>query len=81
MEDVLEPDHSGDDGGSVASVPAAPGVVATLVVHPPSATLSECLDSLAAQDYPNLQVLALVTGSDPNEQSSIEEAVRSRGLN
>ena len=77
----MEPDHSGDDGGSVASVPAAPGVVATLVVHPPSTTLSECLDSLAAQDYPNLQVLALVTGSDPNEQSSVEEAMRSRGLN
>ena len=60
---------------------AAPGVVATLVVHPPSTTLSECLDSLAAQDYPNLQVLALVTGTDPDEQSSVEEAMRSRGLN
>ncbi len=76
----MEPDHAGDVGGPVASAPVAPGVVVALVVHPPSATLDDCLDSLAAQDYPNLRVLALVTGTDPADQAAVEAAVTARGL-
>jgi len=41
----------------------APGVVATVVVHPPQPHLADVAASLAAQDYPNLQVLVLVAAT------------------
>jgi GT2 family glycosyltransferase len=44
----------------------APPVVAVVVTRDPGAGFEEVLDGLAAQDYPNLRVLVLDTGSDPN---------------
>lgn len=41
-----------------------PGVVAAVVVHEPSLVLPEVLESLAAQTYPDVQVLVLVVGTD-----------------
>ncbi|MEY3617343.1 MAG: hypothetical protein RL726_41, partial [Actinomycetota bacterium] len=81
LENELEP-HSSDDirEDAVATAPAAPGVVAALVVHSPTELLGETLDSLSAQDYPNLQVLVLVTGSDAQELAMVSDMVESRSL-
>lgn len=57
------------------SASALPGVVATVVVGPPSPDLEVTLAGLAAQDYPALQVLVLVTNDD--DVSSIAERVKS----
>lgn len=46
-----------------AALAAAP-VVAVSVVHEPGETFPEALAALASQDYPNLQHLVLVTGSE-----------------
>ena len=43
---------------------SVPGVVATVVAAPSSPDLVEVLASLAAQDYPSLQVVVLVTTGD-----------------
>ena len=43
--------------------PTAPPVVAVVVTRDPGAWFDEVLDGLAAQDYPNLRVLVLDTGS------------------
>ncbi|NDF23689.1 MAG: hypothetical protein EB148_04340 [Actinobacteria bacterium] len=43
--------------------PAAPPVVAVVVVHEPGAWFAETLAALAAQDYPNLRVVAFLSGS------------------
>lgn len=81
MENELEPPISDDDReDAVATAPAAPGVVAALVVHAPTEALGECLDSLTAQDYPNLQTLVLVTGSNPEDLALVTELVESRSL-
>lgn len=45
--------------------PLAPGVVAALLVRHPSPRIEDVLESLARQDYPNLQVLVLVVETDP----------------
>ena len=45
-----------------SDAPIAPPVVAVVVVHSPGAWFAETLASLAAQDYPNLNTLFLVTG-------------------
>ena len=42
--------------------PLAPPVVAVVVVHAPGEWFDEVLESLAEQDYPNLNTLFLVTG-------------------
>lgn len=42
---------------------AAPSVVAAMVVHQPGEWTETSLAALAASDYPNLQVLVLVTGT------------------
>jgi GT2 family glycosyltransferase len=42
----------------------APPVVAVLVAHDPGDWFGDVLASLAAQDYPNLKVLVLSTGTD-----------------
>ncbi len=51
-----------------------PGVVATVVVGPPSPDLEVTLAGLAAQDYPALQTLVLVTNDD--DLGSISERVK-----
>lgn len=81
LENELEP-HPSDDirEDAVATAPAAPGVVAALVVHSPTEQLGETLDSLSAQDYPNLQVLVLLTGSDAHELAMVSDMVESRSL-
>lgn len=64
---------------SEASVSAAPGVVVAIVVDQPNSateTLSEVFASLAAQDYPNIQVLVLLTGSDAAEFALVQQIVQ-----
>lgn len=81
LENELEPHLSDDDReDAVAPAPAAPGVVAALVVHAPTDALGECLDSLNAQDYPNLQTLVLVTGSDPDDVARVNDLVEARSM-
>lgn len=48
------------------SVPSGsvPGVVATVVAAPSSPDLADVLESVAAQDYPSLQVVVVVTSAD-----------------
>lgn len=58
-----------------SSASALPGVVATIVVGSPSPDLEATLAGLAAQDYPALQVLCLVTNDD--DVASISERVKS----
>jgi len=78
----LDTQPSGDVGdAATTATPAAPGVVATVVVHGPSPDLGECLASLAAQDYPNLQVLVLVTDSDAADVARISSIVEAAGVN
>ena len=81
LENELEPHLSDDDReDAVATAPAAPGVVAALVVHSPTEALGECLDSLKAQDYPNLQTLVLVTGSAPEDVALVNGLVEARSM-
>lgn len=47
---------------------SVPPVVAVVVVHEPGPWFDDVLDGLAAQDYPNLRTLFLVTGGDPAER-------------
>ena len=47
----------------------APPVVAVMVVHEPGDWFEESLSSLAAQDYPDLRLVALVTSSTSEETS------------
>ncbi len=44
--------------------PLAPPVVAVVVVHAPDVWFDETLASIAAQDYPNLNTVFLLTGQD-----------------
>ena len=62
------------------SVPSGsvPGVVVTVVVAPTSPDLAEVLTSVAAQDYPSLQVVLLVTSADDAvvaEHRAVAEAI------
>ncbi|MBA3399700.1 MAG: hypothetical protein H0U01_07025, partial [Acidimicrobiia bacterium] len=43
-------------------VALAPPVVALVVVHDPGVWFDESVAALAAQDYPNLRLVFLVTG-------------------
>ena len=52
---------------------SAPPVVAVVVVHDPGPVFGDVLDALAAQDYPNLRVLFLVT--EPTTWSEAEADV------
>ena len=59
-----------------ASVSAAPGVVVAVVVDQPnvaSDVLREVFSGLAAQDYPNIQILVLLTGADAAEFELVHE--------
>src|SRR5438552_18667401 len=48
--------------------PAAPPVVAVVVVSDPGPWLEETLSSLGAQDYPDLSVLVLDAAAHPDPQ-------------
>ena len=55
----------------------APSVVSVVVVHQPGDWFEETLAALAAQDYPNLRCLFLVTGaSDDDEAATISDWIR-----
>ena len=60
------------DDPELVSSASAPPVVAVMVVHDPGPWFDEVLAALAAQDYPNLRLLFLLTGSD----GALEEHVR-----
>ena len=65
-----------------ASVSAAPGVVVAVVVDQPSLAsevLREVFSGLAAQDYPNIQILVLLTGSDAAEFELVREIAQVQG--
>ncbi|MGA1245690.1 MAG: glycosyltransferase, partial [Ilumatobacteraceae bacterium] len=66
---------------------AVPGVVAAVVVAPSSPDLADVLASLAAQDYPTVQVVLLVTSADEASVAdhrrlaeSLRPAVHVRGV-
>lgn len=52
-------------------------VVGVMVVHEPGSWFAETLGSLAAQDYPHLRWLVLVTGAEDEERTA---AIRARVL-
>ena len=54
---------------------AAPPVVAVMVVHEPGDWFSDAVASLAEQDYPNLQLVALLTGATA---ASTTDEIRAR---
>ena len=65
---------------------AAPPVVAVMVVHEPGAWFEEVLDSIVDQDYPNLRLLFLLTGEQPEVAAQIlvrapDALIRSLGDN
>ncbi len=45
----------------------APPVVAVVVVHDPGVWFDETVASLAAQDYPNLRLVFVITGAEDEE--------------
>ena len=56
---------SGDPGTGPDDPPApAPAVVVTVVAHDPGWWFEETLESIAAQDYPNVSVLVIDTASE-----------------
>ena len=73
MESTLSADASPVE----ASVSAAPGVVVAVVVDQPTMALEEVFGALGAQDYPNIQVLVLLTGSDADELEVVRQIVQS----
>ncbi|MFZ9629674.1 MAG: glycosyltransferase, partial [Ilumatobacteraceae bacterium] len=60
---------------STATAPAVPAVVAVMVVHEPGAWFDDVLAALAAQDYPNLKCLFLVSGEPGDLPARIRAAV------
>ncbi|MEM1333024.1 MAG: glycosyltransferase, partial [Actinomycetota bacterium] len=56
----------------------APPVVAVVVVHRPGEWFDAVLDAHAAQDYPNLRYLFLLTGDDPDVRIETETRIRMR---
>ena len=58
-------------------LPLAPSIVSVMVVHEPGDWFDATLASLAAQDYPNLRTLFLVTPSDDAEFAAITDRIRS----
>jgi GT2 family glycosyltransferase len=55
------------------AAPTAPPVVAVVVTHDPGAWFDDVVDGLAAQDYPNLRVLVLDTGTAGDVSQRIGE--------
>ncbi|CAN5592665.1 glycosyltransferase [soil metagenome] len=58
-----------------ADTPLAPPVVAVIVVHEPGEWFDETVASLAGQDYPNLNCVFLVAGTDPDEAAETADRV------
>lgn len=58
--------------------PEAPPVVAVVVVHQPDAWFDEVLAAYVAQDYPNLRMLFLLTGPDPDLRVETETRIKMR---
>lgn len=56
---------------------AVPGVVAAVVVAPSSPDLADVVASLAAQDYPSVQVVLLVTSNDETVISAHRDLAQS----
>ncbi len=56
--------------------PQAPSVVTVMVVHDPGDWFDDVIDSLAAQDYPNLRCLFLVT--DRTDVDAVSARITSR---
>ncbi|MDQ1424030.1 MAG: hypothetical protein QOD72_1528, partial [Acidimicrobiaceae bacterium] len=56
-------------------VAVAPPVVAVVVVHEPGPWFDEVVASLAAQDYPSLRVLALITGAPDDAAQRIRSSL------
>lgn len=54
-----------------------PAVVAVVVTYNPGPWLNECLEALAAQDYPNLSVLILDAGSSEDPTRRIADVLPS----
>ncbi len=55
----------------------APPVVAVVIVHQPGPWFETTLESLAAQDYPNLRTLFLITGTpDADELDQLDARIR-----
>ena len=72
----MESTLSAATSSSEANVLAAPGVVVAIVVDRPTSTLEGVLAALVAQDYPSIQVLVLLTGSDADEFALVNEVVQ-----
>lgn len=73
----MESTLSAATSSSEASALAAPGVVVAIVVDRPTSTLEGVLAAIVAQDYPKIQVLVLLTGSDADELGLVHEIVQS----
>lgn len=58
--------------------PEAPPVVAVVVVYQPGEWFDEVLAAYVTQDYPNLRMLFLLTGSDPDARIEIETKIKTR---
>ncbi|MCU1344946.1 MAG: hypothetical protein JWL70_1212, partial [Acidimicrobiia bacterium] len=69
MADFLAPDPTGTDTGT-----GAPAVVTVTVVRDPGPWFGDLLDSLAAQDYPNLAHLFV----DASTTAGPTEAIAAR---
>lgn len=75
---MVSPSTPSDTGPDQASRGGAvPGVVAAVVAAPSSPDLAEVVSSLAAQDYPTLQVVVLVTSTDDDEVTAHRDLVTS----
>ncbi|MSX76667.1 MAG: glycosyltransferase, partial [Actinobacteria bacterium] len=77
MGNEMESTLSAATSSSEASALAAPGVVVAIVVDRPTSTLEGVLAAIVAQDYPKIQVLVLLTGSDADELGLVHEIVQS----
>lgn len=58
--------------------PLAPPVVAVMVVHAPGSWFETTMQSLARQDYPNLNTLFLLTGATDDSGSDLREQILER---
>ncbi|HWL45708.1 MAG TPA: glycosyltransferase family 2 protein [Ilumatobacter sp.] len=59
-------------------LPLAPSVVSVMVVHEPGDWFDDTLAALAAQDYPNLRTLFLVTPTDDATFNQLTDRIRSK---
>ena len=69
----MESTLSAATSSSETSGLGAPGVVVAIVVDRPTSTLEGVLAAVVAQDYPNIQVLVLLTGSGDDEYALVND--------